>query len=146
MRLCLLVLFILSSAEAAFINFDNCLENSIIANPSQLQFVPLFLSVKYDTAAGPNPLNITVYGNVTGTSTGAAAPPPDSPDWNNPNATDGKILNIVQSNNHYTTLFTSLSMLSFTPIYNPSQFCQSVSQGSCPLGPVFNVNGYVLAV
>lgn len=141
-----LILFILSPTEAAFINFGNCLEQTIISNPSQLQFVPLFLSVEYDPLAGPNPLNITVYGNVTGTSTGAAAPPPDSPDWNNPNVTDGKIVNVVQSNNHYTTLFTTLSVLSFTPYYNASQFCEAVTQGSCPLGPVFNVNGYVLTL
>uniref|UniRef100_A0A093VKN4 Putative membrane protein n=1 Tax=Talaromyces marneffei PM1 TaxID=1077442 RepID=A0A093VKN4_TALMA len=43
--------------------------------------------------------------------------------------------------NTYTTLFTTLDVLTFTPYEHPTEFCQNVTQGTCPLGPVFNVNG-----
>ncbi|KAL1964542.1 hypothetical protein VTN77DRAFT_6839 [Rasamsonia byssochlamydoides] len=132
---------IFSPADAAFINFDNCLEESIVqSNPQQLQFVPMFLSVHYDPSTGPNPLNITVYGNVTGLATDVPYPPPDSPQWTNPNDTVGKITDVSVSNNRYSTLFTTLDVLTFTPYNNASRFCLSVIQGECPLGPVFYAN------
>lgn len=143
--LCLLS-FLTGCSNAAFINFDNCLEASILHDPSQLQFVPLFFSVVYDTAPGPNPLNITIYGNITGATQGETAPSPGSPQWSNSSNTAGKIVNIVDNNGNekYTTLFTELDVLSFTPYEQPTEFCATVTQGSCPLGPVFDVNSYGL--
>lgn len=138
----LLLITLLSPADAAFINFDNCLEDNII-HSDLLQFVPLFFSVNYTASAGPNPLNITVYGNVTGLASQGPYPPPDSPQWSNPNDTVGKITDLSESNNRYSTLFTSLNVLSFRPYYNASRFCLSVTQGECPLGPVFYANAYV---
>ncbi|KAL1982949.1 hypothetical protein VTN96DRAFT_636 [Rasamsonia emersonii] len=135
----LLLITLLSPADAAFINFDNCLEDNII-HSDLLQFVPLFFSVNYTASAGPNPLNITVYGNVTGLASQGPYPPPDSPQWSNPNDTVGKITDLSESNNRYSTLFTSLNVLSFRPYYNASRFCLSVTQGECPLGPVFYAN------
>lgn len=122
---CMLV-FLASSSNAAFIDFDNCLEANLLNDPSELQFVPKFFSVVYDPSPGPNPLEIVIYGNVTG---------------------DGEIVNIVNNdgNETYTTLFTTLDLLSFTPYNQPTEFCQNVTQGSCPLGPVFNVNGYAFS-
>lgn len=140
--LLLLLISILSPADAAFINFDNCLEDNII-HSNQLQFVPMFLYVNYTLSAGPNPLNITVYGNVTGLASQEPYPPPDSPQWSNPNDTVGKITDLSEPNNRYSTLFTSLNVLSFRPYYNASRFCLSVTQGECPLGPVFYANAYV---
>ncbi|KAH8692350.1 integral membrane protein [Talaromyces proteolyticus] len=139
---CLLFLFMTLTAEAAFINFDNCLESNIISNPNQLQFVPLYYSVLYDPSPGPNPLNITVYGNVTGVQSGDTAPAVGSPDWENPDVTAGKIVPIVDNNGNYTytTLFTTLNLLSYTAYENASQFCQGVTLGDCPLGPVFHKN------
>lgn len=118
-----MVAYFTSLSNAAFINFDNCLEASLLNDPSQLQFVPRFFSVVYDPTPGPNPIDIVIYGNVTG---------------------DGEIVNIVNSdgNETYTTLFTTLDVLTFTPYNHATEFCQNVTQGSCPLGPVFNVNGY----
>jgi hypothetical protein len=120
--LCMIV-FLTSSTNAAFINFDNCLEASLLNDPNQLQFVPMFFSVVYDPTPGPNPLDIVIYGNVTG---------------------DGEIVNIVDNdgNETYTTLFTTLDVLTFRPYNHATEFCQNVTQGSCPLGPVYNVNGY----
>lgn len=120
------IVFLTRSTNAAFIEFENCLETNILNDPSQLQFVPRYFHVVYDTAPGPNPLDIVIYGNVTG---------------------NGEIVNIVDNdgNETYTTLFTTLDVLSFTPYDHASQFCQNVTQGSCPLGPVYSVNGYVFA-
>ncbi|EED12673.1 integral membrane protein [Talaromyces stipitatus ATCC 10500] len=138
---CFLV-FLTSSTNAAFIDFENCLESNILNDPGQLQFVPKYFHVVYDPAPGPNPLNITVYGNVTG-SAGEPAPAPGSPLWNDNTNNAGKIPNIVNNdgNQTYTTLFTTLDVLTFTPYENATEFCRNVTQGSCPLGPVFNVNG-----
>lgn len=143
MLICLLA-FITTPANAAFINFDNCLEPSILNDPTQLQFVPYFFSVVYDTSPGPNPLNITVYGNVTGAAQGQTAPAPGSSQWANSSDTAGKIVNITDDDGTetYTTLFTTIDVLSFTPYDQPTEFCPTVIQGTCPLGPVFNVNGY----
>lgn len=139
----LLAASLLQPVHAALINFENCLDRETVDNPNALQFVPMFFGVHYDTSSGPNPLNITVYGNVTGTANGEPAPSPDAPSWNDPNNTVGKIEDVVLPSNHYTTLFASLRVLSFTPYSNPFQFCATVTQGECPLGPVFGVNGYV---
>ena len=119
-----LVLLFTRSTNAAYIDFENCLETNILNNPSQLQFVPSYFSVVYDPSPGPNPLDIVIYGNVTG---------------------NGEIVNIVDNNGNetYTTLFTTLDVLSFTPYDHATEFCRNLTQGSCPLGPVFNVNGYV---
>lgn len=142
--LCVLIGCI-SSAQAAFVNFENCLEQNIIqSNPLQLQFIPFFFSVHYDVSPGPNPLTMTVYGNVSGRATSDPYPPPNSPDWTNPNKTVGKIQDIDLSNHKYSTLFTKINVLSYSPYNNASEFCESVTQGECPLGPVFYVNGYVV--
>jgi hypothetical protein len=139
------LLSILSPAHAAFLNFENCLEKSIVqSNPLQLQFIPMFFSASYDPASGPNPLNVTVYGNVSGLATDVPYPPPDSPQWTNPNDTVGKITDLSESNDKWSTLFTTINVLSFTPYNNVSRFCLSVTQGDCPLGPVFYANAYVL--
>lgn len=140
---CLLIGGWPKTVQAAFINFENCLEETITqSDPLQLQFIPFFLSVRYDLSPGPNPLTMTVYGNVSGLDSFVPYPPPDSPDWTNPNVTTGKIQDIYKSNNtyKYSTLFTKINVLTFTPYDNPSRFCDSVTQGDCPLGPVFYKN------
>lgn len=136
--------FFASSAAAAFIDFDNCLETNILNNPSQLQFVPKYFYVNYNPEPGPNPLNIVIYGNVTGAAQGETAPAPGSPLWNDNSTTAGKIPNIVNNNGNetYTTLFTTIDVLTFTTYNQRTIFCDNVTQGSCPLGPVFDVNMY----
>lgn len=141
---CLLFLilgFMISTTEAAFINFDNCLEPAILADQSQLQFVPLFFSVAYDPSTGPNPLNITVYGNITGVASGDTEPAPGSPEWDDPKSTAGKIVDVINNDGSltFTTLFTTLDLLSYSPYDEPTQFCPTVN-GGCPLAPVFHAN------
>ena len=138
----LLLMIIAPSVQAVFINFANCLDDSIIqSNPQRLQFVPMFFYAKYDPSDGPFPLNITVYGNVAGSTTKQAYPAPDDPGWANPNVTLGKIINATST--WITTLVLNLDMLSFTPASSTTGFCATLTQGTCPLGPVFNVNMYV---
>jgi DNA-binding transcriptional regulator PaaX len=130
-----------SPAAAAYLNFQNCLSKTIIdSNPLQLQFVPLNATVTFNPSDTLHTLNVTVYGNVSGLATDVTYPAPDDPQWTNPNDTVGKIIDLSKSNNKYTTLFTNLNVLSFTPYQNPSRFCTSVTQGECPLAPVFYAN------
>lgn len=138
----LICLTFASPTAAVLLDFDNCLSKTILeSDPLQLQFVPTNVSVIFDLTNPLHPLNVTVYGNVSGTvSRTANYPAPDSSDWTNPNWTDGKIEDISTSNNKYSTLFTEFNVLSFTPFNNASRFRDSVTQGTFPLVPVFNYN------
>lgn len=135
-----------SSVNAAFVPFKNCLDDSIVhSDPLQLQFVPLLVSASIDPSSDSRSLDVTVYGNVSGLASQQPYPPPDDPAWEDRNKSIGKIVGVDKDNNKYSTLFAKLNVLSFTPyIADPAKFCDSVTQGDCPLGPVFNVNGYVL--
>ncbi|OJD24735.1 hypothetical protein ACJ73_03902 [Blastomyces percursus] len=130
-------------ANAAFVNFRNCLPESIIrSNPPQLQFRPLYVWASMDSASEAKNLNVTVYGNVTGSSTRGPYPPPDSPRWSDPNDTFGKIVDVDVENNMLSTLFTRFEVLSYSPyVARAARFCESLIQGECPLGPVFYSNG-----
>ncbi|EXJ83441.1 hypothetical protein A1O1_07064 [Capronia coronata CBS 617.96] len=135
-------LYLTSPTQAAYVEFRNCLDRSVISsNPRLLQFVPLNVSAVFNTSSPRHNFNITVYGNVTGKATAEPYPPPTDPSWSNPNDTFGKIPDLSETNNKYTTLFTQLNFLSYTPwTAEPSRFCESVVHGSCPLGPAFFVN------
>ncbi|WEW59009.1 hypothetical protein PRK78_004477 [Emydomyces testavorans] len=138
----LLLILLLVPVDAALVPFTNCLADSIIrSTPVQLQFVPRFVTADFNSSSIQKSLKITVYGNVTGLATEEPYPPPDDPRWSNPNVTTGKIVNVDKSNNKYTTLFSHLDILSFTPFKaSPRPFCEALVQGECPLGPVFNAN------
>lgn len=139
----LLLLSMVSSTYATFINFENCLDRATIeSDPLPLQFIPQHVWAVFDTEEDNN-LNITVYGNVSGTATKERYPAPDDPQWSDPDETLGKIVDLSVDNNKYSTLITKLSVLSFTSHNKPSRFCNSVTQGECPLGPVFDANAYV---
>ena len=141
-RLLLAVLaFVASQASAAFINFENCLDPNIVnSNPLQLQLVPLFLNAHFNTTAPSHNLNITVYGNVSGQATVGEYPPPDSPQWRNPNETFGKITNIGGANK-YSTLISRFGLLTYNAYDAPAEeFCPTVVNGTCPLGPRFDAN------
>ncbi|KAF7715910.1 Uncharacterized protein PECH_005752 [Penicillium ucsense] len=136
-----ILLACVSPARSAMLDFDNCLSQTTLqSDPPQLQYVPLNVSVHFNLTNSLNPLKVTVYGNVTGTADGSPAPPATDQSWIDLNSTVGKIVDISQPNNKYTTLITSFDMLSFTPFSNASRFCQAVDQGQCPLGPVFKYN------
>ncbi|EXJ87336.1 hypothetical protein A1O3_04295 [Capronia epimyces CBS 606.96] len=138
----LVLTLLLTSAHGAYVEFQNCLDRSIItSNPRLLQFVPFNVSAVFDTSSPRHNLNITVYGNVSGKATDEPYPPPDDPSWTNPNDTFGKIPDLSETNNKYTTLFTEFNFLSYTP-WNaePMRFCESVVEGTCPLAPAFFAN------
>jgi Transient receptor potential (TRP) ion channel/ML-like domain len=133
-------------AEAAFINFDNCLNPNILnsKNPQQIQFVPLFLDARFNASDPKHSLNITVYGNVTGQATVGDYPPPNDPSWGNATDPFGKI---VDSTINYTTLFATYNVLTYTPYDAPPlEFCnltvnpKTGSAGTCPWGPLFTAN------
>lgn len=131
-----------SPAAAVLLNFNNCLGTAIIeSSPLQLQFVPLDVDVKFNLANSLYPLNVTVYGNVSGTADRRSKyPSPNNPKWKNSSDTVGKIVDLSTSNNKYTTLLTSFQVLNFYPYIHASRFCTSLTRGECPLGPVFYAN------
>ncbi|PGH11172.1 hypothetical protein AJ79_05014 [Helicocarpus griseus UAMH5409] len=141
--LSLFIAFVTPSANAAFVNFQNCLPRSIVdSNPVQLQFEPMFVWAALDTSSEARNLNLTVYGNVTGIATQQPYPAPDDPSWSDPTNTVGKIVDVNYENNMHSTLNARFDVLSYTPYIAPaSAFCESVTQGQCPLGPVFYSNG-----
>ncbi|KAK5110627.1 hypothetical protein LTR62_005666 [Meristemomyces frigidus] len=130
------------TAYAAFINFDNCLDEGIKhSNPLQLQWIPLAVDAKFQREP-PYTLNVTIYGNVSGQQVQGTYPPPSSSDWKNPNITFGKISNIgSDGNGNLSTLLADFDVLQWTA-YNAkaSQFCNSLINASCPLGPYFDAN------
>ncbi|KAE8148074.1 hypothetical protein BDV25DRAFT_22934 [Aspergillus avenaceus] len=140
--LMLLLAFLVNPASAARLNFDNCLPAPTIASdPKKLQFVPLDVSVVFDMKNPLHNLNITVYGNVSGTADQSKTyPSPSDPQWTDSNATVGKIVDLDTGNNKYSTLITSVDVVSFSPYSGAARFCNSLTQGDCPLGPVFNAN------
>ncbi|GAB7350179.1 hypothetical protein MBLNU459_g0842t1 [Dothideomycetes sp. NU459] len=127
---------------AVFINFDNCLTESIInSKPLQLQFVPLFVDAVFNTSAPSHNLNITFYGNVTGQATQGTYPPPSDPSWSDSNDTFGKIVDVSPTNNRYSTLFQRFQVLTYDAYSAPAiRFCESTVDGQCPLGPSFYAN------
>ncbi|KAI9728297.1 MAG: hypothetical protein M1834_007701 [Cirrosporium novae-zelandiae] len=137
--------FVVSPATAAWINFDNCLDPGIInSDPLQLQFVPFFFWATFNTSSPgghKHHFNATVYGNVSGIATDQDYPGPNSTLWTNPNSTIGKIVNVSESNNRYSTLFAGLDFLSYTPWDENEEFCETLVHGECPLAPNFYVNG-----
>lgn len=140
--LAMVFVFLVSPAHAVLHSFENCMpestQNSI---PLQLQFVPSNVSVVFDSADPLHALNITVYGNVSGLAdTSSPYPPPDDPGWADPENSVGKIKNVSNSNNKFSTLVTKVNVLNFSPYNHASKFCESVVQGECPLGPVFDAN------
>ncbi|KIW40627.1 uncharacterized protein PV06_07808 [Exophiala oligosperma] len=138
----LFLLLWISVVEAAYVEFHNCLDKNIInSQPRLLQFDPLNVSAVFNTTSGRHHLNVTVYGNVTGKATDQPYPAPDDPSWKNPNDTFGKIPDVSESNNKYTTLFTRFNLLSYTPWNDePRRFCTAVTQDDCPLAPAFYAN------
>lgn len=135
----------LSTASAAFIRFENCLDPSIVhSDPKQLQFTPYFFSARFNTSAESHNLNITIYGNVSGQATQGTLPAwDDTSYWINPNETFGKIVDLSTSNNKYSTLFSKAQVVTYTPWQaDPARFCESVVNTTCPIAPAFNGNRY----
>lgn len=140
------LLLLQALAEGAFISYDNCLAPGIVnSNPLQLQFIPLFLNAVFNESAPSHNLNITVYGNVSGQAVQGPYPAFDDPSWNNTNETFGKIVDIGTADK-YATLLADFDLLTYSA-YNmdPTEFCPSLINASCPLGPVWPQYGYANA-
>jgi hypothetical protein len=130
-------------ANAVFINLENCLARNYrnATDPVRLQFTPLHLWASFETDNPRHRLNVTVYGNVSGQAENGDYPPPDSPDWANPNKTLGKIVDVSQSNNKYSTLFSDFTALTYSSWSSgPVQFCNHTVNTTCPIGPVWPKN------
>lgn len=143
--LTLLASALLRPAAAAFVSFENCLPESYVNNePTPLQWVPHSVDASFDTTDPKHTLRVTMWGNVTGSFTNVALPPPGSPDWDDPSKTDGKIVNGPEPdspNPKLTTLHSNVKVLTYEPWCNNTNFCEtSLVNGSCPLGPVFDVD------
>ncbi|EFW98423.1 integral membrane protein [Grosmannia clavigera kw1407] len=125
---------------AASVPFQNCLSNNYIDNDLVLlQWVPLLVDASFSTNA-THKLVITMYGNVTGSFSGATLPAWNSSAWNT--STDGKILekpDPTSANPKLTTLHSKVNVLSYEPWEKDTDFCNtSLVNAQCPLGPVFN--------
>lgn len=143
LSLALALALFLSTASAAFIRFENCLDPAIIhSDPKRLQFTPYYLNARFNTSAESHNLNITIYGNVSGQATQGTLPAWDNETyWNNPNETFGKIVDLSTSNNKYSTLFAKAQVVTYTPWEaDPARFCQATVNTSCPIAPVFDAN------
>lgn len=129
-------------STAAFVTFENCLSPNIIGSePRQLQFRPLFVKAIFNATAPSHNLNVTVYGNVSGSVTNESLPPFNDPHWDTPNETLGKIPELDISNNKYTTLKAAFKVLDYTPYTaDPEPFCSQLLKGQCPLAPSFSAN------
>lgn len=93
-----LLAFFVAPSDAVFINFDNCLTDSIInSKPLQLQFIPFYVDAVFNTSAPSHNLNITFYGNVSGQATEGPYPSPADSSWADPNVTFGKIVDVSPS-------------------------------------------------
>ena len=137
---CVVVILALSfipAANAAFIDYTNCLSTTT-QNSRNLQFVPYFVDARYSSQDSGYTLNVTVYGNVSGT-TNIALPQPSVDNWN---ASDPNF-NIVDAPDNYTTLFTQVDVLSYSAWHPaPMRFCNQSVNGACPWKPLFGVSRY----
>jgi hypothetical protein len=132
-------------ASAVFINFENCLERVFLDDAKRspyLQFTPLHVWAAFNTSAPSHGLNLTVYGNVSGqTSYGDLPSSNDTGYWNDPEKEFGKMINVEPSNNHYTTIFSSFRVLTYSSgTLENREFCKSLLNGTCPLAPAFFAN------
>lgn len=147
--LLLLTCSVIPLVSAVRISFDNCLgDNYIYTNIApekvQLQFVPLVADAVFEADGENHNLLVTVWGNVTGRVGDSTIPPYGDPEWDDPGsqaALNGKIQNTIEqglSSYNATTLHSTVDVLNYRPYSHDAYFCQSLLNGSCPLGPVFN--------
>ncbi|KAK4682054.1 hypothetical protein QC764_114090 [Podospora pseudoanserina] len=124
-------------AAAASVPFENCLSDTYRnSQPPKLQWEPIHIDATFE-ATDRHSLRVTLWGNVTGSYTPVSLPPATSPDWADPNKTDGKLLGVPDVNK-FTTLRARIKVLTYEPWSNLTDFCNDeLKNGACPLGPVF---------
>ena len=102
----------------------------------------MYVWASFDTANANHKLNLTVYGNVSGQASLGDYPGPNDDNWKDPNKTFGKIVNLDQQNNKFSTIFWNNKVLTYSAWSSPpDEFCRNLINGSCPLGPRFPENG-----
>lgn len=134
---------LISPASAVFIKFQNCLSQDY-QNGNSLQFAPLYVDAIFNATDPSHNLNVTVWGNVTGSLPPVILPPGSNTSyWDNANNTDGKIVDVDDPSgvNKKTSLFRKVTVLTYQPYQSPVvDFCENLINGTCPLGPVFPAN------
>ncbi|KAL2178612.1 uncharacterized protein P884DRAFT_197181 [Thermothelomyces heterothallicus CBS 202.75] len=133
---------LLRPAAAATVPFENCLPESYVQHvPTPLQWVPEWVDASFEATGPKHTLRVTMWGNVTGSFTNVALPPPDSPYWKDPSKTDGKIVDEPEPDVPHpklTTLHSKVQVLTYEPWSENTNFCNtSLVNASCPLAPVF---------
>jgi hypothetical protein len=134
--------------SAVQIEFDNCLSDARKNDvPKFIQIVPEFVDAVFNTTDPAHNLKVRVWINVDGTYNPAMEVPPPANDteyWGS-NRTDlgGKILDVPfrdSLNPKRTTLFNKVNVLTYEPWAQSTGWCAQLKNGTCPLGPRFNVN------
>lgn len=139
----ILVLALLPMAQAVRIPFTNCLSDDYrLSTPKLLQWTPLYADASFDTESDSHRLLVTIWGNVSGSVSGADLPDGDSSYWTNPNETEGKIVRTPDPDGKdakATTLYRRVGVLTYQPWSHTDDFCTSgLVNGTCPLSPVFD--------
>ena len=134
--------------SATLIPFSNCLpEKYVHPDPGdnlQLQWVPQYVDAAFDTKSSSHNLRVIIWGNVTGRIGTEPLPPADDPRWADPSELlwakiqDTPYPNLPDGQRKATTLHTSVDVLTYDPYVLPTNFCNGIVNGTCPLGPVFN--------
>ncbi|KAM0437616.1 hypothetical protein ACHAPT_001980 [Fusarium lateritium] len=130
----------ISSAYAVRLPIKNCLDDSYrFHDPAPLQWVPLYADATFDLNNDSHRLEVVLWGNVTGSRLRGELPPPEDNYWKDPNKTNGKIVQLPETDfKTATTLIRKVEYLSYRPYYNSTDFCDDgVVNGSCPLPPIF---------
>jgi hypothetical protein len=137
-------------ASAVLVPFQNCLSESVQNNlPLQLQLIPLSVNAVFNTTSSSHNLNITVWTNVTGSTVSEPRyilPPANDSYWdpgNNDTTSGGKIADNPFPNAakpYLTTLSNKVNVLTYYPFVQDVDFCQSLVNATCPVGPNFKAN------
>ncbi|KAI2638185.1 integral membrane protein [Xylaria nigripes] len=159
LTLLLLACSAIPRVSAVRIPFDNCLSDGYVytnenipTEKVQLQFAPLVADAVFEARGKNHNLLLTVWGNVTGRVGDSTLPQPADPAWNDPNsqeALNGKIQNTIETGlarYNATTLHSTVDVLNYRPYSNDAYFCESLVNGSCPLGPAFNISPINISV
>ncbi|KAB5536620.1 hypothetical protein GE09DRAFT_971364 [Coniochaeta sp. 2T2.1] len=145
----LLTCIFIQAVSAVSVPFENCLPDSYRLNqPTLLQWQPYEVQASFDTEGPKHTFLMTVWGNVTGSLFNVTLPPANSSAWKDPTKLDGKILGDPEPDSDapkLTTLHNKVNFLTYEPWSESTNFCNtSLTNATCPLGPVFNTSDMVL--
>lgn len=135
-------------ASAVFVEFQNCLSESVQSDaPLHLQLVPIYVSAVFNTTDPSHNLELTVFTNVSGSTTTKTQyilpAANDTAYWNsNDTSAGGKIENnpFPETVARLTTLFNKVTVLTYEPYTDSKDFCATLVNGTCPLGPAWSAN------